>query len=340
MKKRILIIGLIVLMMVGVFVGCSNQSAAPSEEPEEQQPEAVEEPEELQEPEEVVEEEPAEPIKIGVCAADLSNPYFIKLIQGIEDRAQEIGGIELIVTDPKQDPSKQIAAVENFISLDVDGIIMIAFQPESIESYLETAMGKGIKVLAQSTLVENCDVYASAKDADMGYALGLAAGKYIKESLGGEAEVAILNYPDIPQIIEREEGIEKGILELAPNANIVGTAKAGTPEEGMSATETLLQTFKDINVICAINDAGALGAYNAVEAAGKADGDFFIGGVDAIEQALEKIAEGGIYRATVDTDPYNNGIMDIDLMLKLISGEQVDAEVQVEVKAVSYEDLA
>jgi len=327
---RVLVFSLVLILLFSLFTGCNKQIEEPAEVISEQaETEKVEEPE----------EEKAKTIKIGVCAADLSNPYFITLVNGIEDRAEEVGNIELIVTDPKQDASKQVAAVENFISLGVDGIIMIAFQPESVESYLKDAMDKGIKVLAQSTKCENSDVYVSAKDEDMGYALGVAAGKYIKESLNGEANVAILNYPDIPQIIERENGIEAGILEYAPDAKIVGKATAGTPDQGMAVTETLLQQFSDINVICAINDAGALGAYNAVEAAGKAEGDFFIGGVDAIDQALEKIKEGGIYRATVDTNPYENGMMDLDLILKLIAGEAVDAEIKVEVSAVGYDDL-
>lgn len=283
--------------------------------------------------------ENAKTYRIGVCAADLSNPYFIKLVNGVKDRAAELGGITVIVEDPKQDASKQVSAVENFIAQKVDAIIMIAFEPNSIEAQLKKARESGIKVLAQSTKLENCDVYVAARESDMGYALGTAAGRFIKDRLNGNAEVAILNYPDIPQIIEREEGIKKGIQELAPDAKLVAVQKAGTPEQGMKAAEIILQANPNLKVICGINDAGALGALNAVEAAKKASDDFFVGGVDAIDQAIEKIAAGGIYRATIDTDPYGNGRLDTDLVLKLLNGEKVDAEYAVTVKTVTKDNV-
>jgi ribose transport system substrate-binding protein len=277
--------------------------------------------------------------KIGVCAADLSNPYFIKIVNGIKERAGELGGFEILVDDPKQDVAKQVAAVENFISQDVDAIIMIAFEPNSIESYLKDAREKGIKVLAQSTKLENSDVFVSAREEDMGYALGKAAGQFIKDRLNGSAEVAILNYPDIPQIIERENGIKKGILEVSPDAKVVATQKAGTTDQGLKAAEIILQAHPNVKVFCGINDAGALGALNAVEAAKKGGDDVFIGGVDAIDQALEKISEGGLYRATIDTDPLNNGRMDVDLVKKLLDGEKVDPVYNVEVKTVTKDNI-
>lgn len=157
----------------------------------------------------------------------------------------------------------------------------------------------------------------------MGNEIGKAAGKWIADKLGGEAEVAVLNYPRIPQIINREKGITEGIAEHAPNAKIVATASAATPEEGMKAMETILQAHPNVKEVAAINDSGALGAFQAIKAAGKDGDDVFVGGIDATPEALDNIKQNTIYRATVDIQPFENGKIDLDFMLQLLNGEQV-----------------
>ena len=318
-KKRSIMLLVSLLVLTAMLTACAAQ----------QQPAAGETPK----------TEQAAKLKVGLSVMDLSNPYFVAIANGVK-AAAEANGIELVVDDPKSDVQKQVSAVENFISSKVNAIIICAIDSAAVESLLKQAREAGIKVIAQSTPIENCDVYVSAKNYDMGYTEGKAAGAWIRDKLGGQAEVALLNYPRIAQQIERDNGIKDGIKELAPDAKIVATQPAGNPEEGIKAAETILQANPEVKVFVCINDGGALGALSAIEAAGKKIDDMFVGGVDATDEALDKIKKGTAFRATVDIDPLGNGKTDVELALKLLKGETVSNPYVIETKLVDASNIA
>lgn len=307
MKKLITLL-LALFLVVGLLVGCSGSSA--------------------------------KTYTIGVSCGDLSNPYFVSIVEGIRERAKELGNVTIVEADPKQDPAQQVSVIENFVTQGVDAIIVISFNTQVTNEALAAVLAEGkIKVLVQSDVVDNTNVNVTAKNYDMGYTLGEAAGQYIASDMGGNASVAILNYPDVEIIIDRENGMRDALAKFAPNAKVVATAKAGTPDQGTTAAETILQSNPDVDVILAINDAGALGAYAAVEA-GKNTTVRFIGGIDALPEALAKIKEAGIYRATVDLNAKGNGRDDVDLIVKLLTGVAVEKDQGVSLKAVTAANIS
>jgi len=82
-----------------------------------------------------------------------------------------------------------------------------------------------------------------------------------------------------------------------------------------------LQVHSDLNMIVGYNDATALGAYQAVIAAGKNDpSTFFVGGIDATPDALAVIGKGGAYQATVDIQPRVMGIQAIRTIVAVLKG--------------------
>jgi ribose transport system substrate-binding protein len=75
-------------------------------------------------------------------------------------------------------------------------------------------------------------------------------------------------------------------------------------------------------MVVGINDGGALGAYQAVVAAGKDDpSSFFVGGIDATPEALAAIKEGGAYQATVDQQPKEMGALCVRTLVAAIVGQ-------------------
>jgi len=163
-------------------------------------------------------------------------------------------------------------------------------------------------------------VTISIEDADLGTAAGEYAAQLITDELGGQANVAILDYPDVANVVIRANAIRAAIEAGAPDAVIVGNYLGGTTENGLSSMESALVEHPEINVIVSINDAGALGAMQALENAGKTDA--IIVGIDAEAQARALIAEGGMYRGTVDTSPAETGVMSGNAAVKLLAGSE------------------
>ena len=95
--------------------------------------------------------------------------------------------------------------------------------------------------------------------------------------------------------------------------------------------ETALQKFPEIGGVLGINDAGNLGAYQALEAAGKGADDVFIFGIDCDPQAVELIDKGSMYKGCVDTNPKGTGELAANAVALWLAGGAVPGIVSVPV---------
>lgn len=276
----------------------------------------------------------AEDVKIGYTTMDLTNPYFIEIARGVEERAAELG-IEVTVHDAKSDAATQVAGFENFIVQGMNAIIVSPIDGEALAPLVEKAHEAGAVVINSNQPVPGADAWMNIVEYDYGKQIGDVAGKYITEKLGGTAKVAILNFPELAPLIDRAKGIEDGLKEFAPGAEIVATQSALTPDRGASAAETILQANPDVRVIVGVNDAGVLGAFETIRAQGLPEEEFALFGLDATAEALARIKEGGMYKATVDINPYGMGKTLVDLSLKVMKEGPIEGLLPVEMKPVT-----
>lgn len=325
MKKRILSIGLIFAMMMAILTGC-NSDKTNSENHSQNETKVA--------------ENNNEKYRIGFSMWEFGNTYFANVRDGAQEKADELG-YELIVTDPNNDVAQQVADIENFISMDVDAIIVCAIDPNAVDSALVEAQEKGIKIIAQSIEIKNCDVFVATDEYEIGYTVGAGAGQWIAEKYGEDAVVqcALLCMDANTSTVERGNGMNDGILEYAPNAEIVARQDANTAALGQSVGDSLLQAYPDLQVMVCMNDATALGALSAVQAAGKDNEDFYIVGLDNTDEARAAIAQNSALRATLDNIPYENGGIDIELCQKLFQGEDVEWRYKIPAVLVTYDDV-
>lgn len=279
-------------------------------------------------------------IKMGYTTMDLANPYFVAVVNGVKDRAAELG-VNITIHDAKSDAAGQVTAIENFIAQGMDAIIVSPIDPKACEHLVDLARADGIPFINPHQLIIGNDANINLNDFDYGYAGGTIAGEFIANELGGVAEVAILGFPQMEALIERANGIKAGILAKAPKAKIVAEVSANTPEQGMRAAETIMQAHPKVQVICGTNDAGALGAMEAIRAMGLNSPKFGVFGLDATGEALDKMKEkGSIYRGTVDIDPYGTGKLIIDVALKVIESGPIAEMVKIPMVPVTAANIA
>lgn len=277
---------------------------------------------------------------IGYSAQNLANTYFVEIARGITDRAEELG-ITVNIHDGKSDAAGQVTAFENWIAQGVNAIACSPVDPVALEPVVAAAHEKGIPVVATNQDIAGRDSYITVPEYEYGLVIGRAAGKWISENLEGEAQVLILDYPEIESIIDRANGMKDGLLEFAPKAVIASQLSANNPAKGMLAMEAALASNPNINVCIGVNDAGALGAYEAMMASGKADPEkMFFGGLDATPEALDAIKENGIYKATVDIQPYESGKLFVDIAIQTIEEGPITDTIIIPMKLVDASNIA
>jgi ribose transport system substrate-binding protein len=267
-------------------------------------------------------------LKVGFTVQDLTIPYFISLIRGINDHAKEYG-IEVRVHDGKSDATSQVTAIENFTTEGVDAIVICPIDPKAPEGAVKGAHAAKIPVISWSEFVNGSDAFLTLKQHEYGFTAGKIAGDWIKKNLAKEsdAKVMFVYVPEVAALAERGQGLKDGLKSVAPNATIIAEQAGNTPEAGMKAVETVLTKHRDMNVIVCCNDAVALGAYEAMAAAGRKAGDVCIVGLDATDEAIKKIKGNTMLVGTVDIGAYDQGVKFLKLVRKVVEeGPQKDPE--------------
>jgi ribose transport system substrate-binding protein len=276
---------------------------------------------------------------IGVIACTYETEWHSTVAESAEAYATELG-LRVSTFDSEINVDRQITGIESFVNDGVDVLVICLFDPPSVLSALEEAAAAGVKIVqyAGRQLADLGGVTISVEDRDMGLAAGAYAAELINAELDGTASVAILDYPDVANVVVRADAIRESLEADAPEATIVGNYLGGTPDNGLTSMETALIEHPEINVVVSINDAGALGALQAIENAGR--DDVIIVGIDAETQAVELIKEGGMYRGTVDTSPARTGELTINAAVKLLAGVEIPQNIAVPVTLVTAETLA
>jgi ABC-type sugar transport system substrate-binding protein len=271
----------------------------------------------------------AKDMKIGYTTMDLANPYFIAVTSGVKDRAKTLG-IDVTIHDAKSDPASQIAAIENFIAQQMDAIVISPIDAIAVEPMVKLAHEYGIPVVNAHQAMDGADAQIGLIEFEYGYEVGKLAGQYITEHMDGSAEVAVLGQPEVSALVERTNGIKQGIMDFAPAAVIAAEQSGFTPETGARAAEVVMQSSPKVRVFVGMNDAGILGAFEALKGMGVDESEFALFGLDATEEAQKKIANNTMYKGTVDIAPYVTGEMIVEVAIEVQKNGPIADMVKIE----------
>ncbi len=279
---------------------------------------------------------------VGVSVLSEANTFWAAWLAPIQAFCKE-KGITLMINDPNNMIEKQVAAIENWTSLGVSGIIVCPVDPTAVSVATDKAMDKGIKVFAAFYKLDRYDGYNYASQYDMGHLEGVAAGNWINAHLKDQpvVEVVTTNLNTIPATAPREKGAEDGVLATAPNAKIVGTALSSDAASGVTVAEDFLQAHPHLRVFLGEDDSSGLGALEAFKAAGKTDPDqYLIAGIDGSDPALQQIADKtSIFQITVNQDARVFGENSIENLYKALTGQPYDKETKIPVSVIDRDNI-
>lgn len=243
--------------------------------------------------------------KIGYIAKNTTNPYMVAQSEGVKKAGEDMG-FEAVTQAPSTADSveEQVKIMEDMIQQEMDVIIVHCADSNGIMPGVRKAEEAGIQVITIGTPAAEDTFLRTGVDYKE---TGEVVAKEIAEALGGEGKVIILEGPaGAANAIERLEGINETFADY-PGIEVVASQTANFKRtEGMSVTENLLQQYTDVDAIIGCNDESALGAMQAVKAAGK--DDVLIAGFDGSVDATNAVASGEMY-CTYNTDPYGSGYL-------------------------------
>ncbi|MBR3060868.1 MAG: ribose ABC transporter substrate-binding protein RbsB [Exiguobacterium sp.] len=265
--------------------------------------------------------------EIGLSISTLNNPFFVALKEGAEEQANEMDAT-LTVADAQNDAAKQVNDVEDMIQKGMDLILINPTDSEAVGAAVQAANDAGIPVITVDRNAETGDVVAHVASDNV--AGGQLAGDYMVELVGeGQKVVELEGIPGASATRDRGQGFNEAI---DGKLEVVAKQSANFDRaEGLTVMENILQDNKDIVAVFAHNDEMALGAVQALEAAGMSD--MKVIGFDATDDAV-KAVEGGTMAATVAQKPAEIGKLGVEAAINHLKGETVEENIPVELELI------
>ncbi|HET6297571.1 MAG TPA: substrate-binding domain-containing protein [Kribbella sp.] len=225
---------------------------------------------------------------IGMSQANKAEPYRQRMDDDIAAAAKEVPQFEVKFADAAQDNAKQVADVDNYITQQIDLLIISPNEAKPLTAVVKKAFDKGIPVIVLDRKVEG-DAYTGFIGGD-NVQIGTEAGKYVAEKVlpSGGNVVELKGLAGATPQAERNQGFAAGIA-ANPKIKVIATASGDwLREKGQAQMDALLKANPKIDVVYAHNDPMAEGAYLAAKAVGREKEMKFIG-IDALP-----IPSGGI----------------------------------------------
>jgi ribose transport system substrate-binding protein len=277
-------------------------------------------------------------MSVGLVLINLQAKFFNDINAGAADAAKK-AGVNLQVIDANNDPAAQVNAVETLTQQKVDGIIMVAIDVKGILPALQDAAKSGVKVVAVDAKVEDPSVksFIGVDNAKAGADFGDFVGKYISDKLGGKAKIGIIGALNSFIQNQRKDNFVEAVKKT-PGVTIGNTVDGqNVQERALAASENLVTSSPDINVIYATGEPALIGAIAALESQG-ATKRIKLFGWDLSKQAV-KAMDDGFLIGVVQQNPYQEGVEAIDALVKLSQGKELPAFINVPVEFVTTENL-
>jgi ribose transport system substrate-binding protein len=278
--------------------------------------------------------------RIAFVMKTLNHPFFLDMQRGAQEQASR-EGIQLVVqaAERELDVEKQMQIIENLLQTGIRALIVTPSGSREIASAIAKANLANVPVIVVDTrvdpkaVVDNKLKIASFVGSD-NYEGGRIAGEHLAKSTGGKARVAILEgIPGHETGDSRLRGF-RDALQQYPGMTIVASQPANWERDlGFTVFQNMLQAHNDINALFACSDLMALGAVEAIAAAGRS-GSIRVVGFDALDDA-RKMIEAGRMNASVAQSPRDMGRIAVESAARVLRGDAVPAEQKVPIALVT-----
>ncbi len=280
-------------------------------------------------------------ITVGFAQTGSESGWRAANTESMKTAFSEENGFELVFNAADNKIEAQIAAVRNFINQGVDAIVVAPIVEDGWDDVLKEAAEAGIPVILEDrTVTSPDDLYAAWVGLDFKKE-GVTAGTWAAETFGDTPTnmVVLEGTTGSAPANDRAEGFAEAI-EGSGITTLDSQTGNFTRADGKTVMEGFLQKYGDtIDLVYAHNDDMALGAIDAIEAAGFVPGvDIQIVSIDAVKDGMLALIDGKI-NFIVECNPLL-GDLAAGLVKDVLAGKDVEKEVYVEDQSFTPEQAA
>ena len=265
---------------------------------------------------------------VAVITPYLAQPGTQFYVEAFEGRAAELGW-DVNVIDTGGDVAAVISRIEDVVTQGVDAIV-INVDPAQVGAGLQAAADAGVPVVGMDA---GSDPLLVANVTSNGYAMAVETSVYVANRIGGAGNVVMFTFDPFPPVQVRGV-IADAVFANYPDITVLDRITPDVSDGGIADSRAQMEAILaanpeagSISAVWAAWDQPALGALQAIEAAGREGEGIVITGIDANPQARDAIAQGGNFEASVAQDFAGIGATAADTVARILAGADIVAPV-------------
>lgn len=284
---------------------------------------------------------------VGVSMAQFDDNFLTVLRNGMQDYAKTLDGVDLQVEDAQNDVQKQQSQIQNFIAAGVDAIIVNPVDTDATAAMSKIAADAKIPLVYVNRQPVNVDdlpdsqAFVASNEVDSGTLETKEVCRLLKAAGKAEASIVVL-MGELSNQAARQRTQDVHDVIATPDCAFIKIAEEQTGnwnrQQGADLVTNWISSGTQFDAVVANNDEMAIGAIQALKAAGVDMKTAIVAGVDATQDALAAM-EAGDLDATVFQDAAGQGKGSLDAALKLAKGEKVERKVYIPFQLVTPENL-
>ena len=259
---------------------------------------------------------------IAVFTKNQTNPFFQNVRVGAENAAKQLGAkvIQYVPTKPDSIP-EQMSQVEDVIVKKPDAIVFTPVDYKALIPGVEKMNAAGIPVVNITDHMAGGRIVSYVGVDD--YKVGIATARVLIKALGGKGNVVIIE--GVKGSLSNQDRV-RGLVDALkeqPAIKVLASQPGNFQRlNALQVMENLIQSFPQIDGVLAANDAMAIGAIEALEAANR---KAVVVGINGTAEAVEAIKAGKLL-ASGQADPFMQGCLGTIIAIRALRKQPVPAE--------------
>jgi len=272
--------------------------------------------------------------EIAVMLPAAGDPYFKMKSFGYIDEGRKRGyAVKIYDAGGYGNLQKQVAQIEDVIQRKVAGIVLVPASSDGTVPVVEKAIAAGIPVVNDGIATRTDKI--SGFVGEPSYVMTELLAAFVSDELAGKGEVAMLSGPSGLDLTKfRVDGF-KDYLSKFPGMKVVAEKFTSTASaEALSTMQDYLQAHPDLSAVYTFNGPIAVGAVQALRAAGKKPGDVIVVTTD-MEVETQRLIEEGWIQATVVSQPVTMARLAVQRAIEAAEGTSIPAETLTQATLIS-----
>ncbi len=213
------------------------------------------------------------PIVLGLATQNLERTFFVGLVEGAMDRAEELG-VELLVADGRDDVETQSIEIDRLVDSGIDALIVSPIDSEVAPEQLERAITDGVPVVAVANQIGSAETFGpqfvypgtvslvTNDDVDM----GRKAGLFVAASTDDQVDIAVIaGKTGTANAVLRLDGFVSELDALGVEYEIVANEPGDWNADGGARACERFLAIADIDVIFSMSDAMTAGCVTVLD---------------------------------------------------------------------------